>query len=67
MKNFLKLQLVELEDTTRLSASTLEMMKAEAQKLLQKDEVAEGAGKGSEEEAESRQEIQADSDQIQEG
>ncbi len=38
LEEFLETALVELEDTTRLSASTLEMMRLEAQRLLQKDE-----------------------------
>jgi N utilization substance protein A len=55
LEEFLETSLVELEDTTRLSAPTLEMMMVEARKLLQKDEeqeVQEGGG----EEAEAREE-----------
>jgi N utilization substance protein A len=66
LEEFLETSLVELEDTTRLSASTLEMMRSEAQQLLQKDAEA-GTGQGSEEQAESQQELQPDSDQIPEG
>ena len=66
LEEFLETLLVELEDTTRLSASTLETMRLEAQQLLQKD-ADEGSGEGSEEQAESQQELQPDSDQIQEG
>jgi len=42
------------------------MMRAEARKLLQKDE-KEDAAEGPAEEAESPGELQADSDQVQEG
>jgi N utilization substance protein A len=66
LEEFLETLLVELEDTTRLSASTLEMMKLEAQQLLQKD-AEEGAGQVSEEQAESQQELEPNSDQIREG
>jgi N utilization substance protein A len=67
LEEFLETLMVELEDTTRLSASTLEMMRFEAQQLLQKD-AEEGPGQGSEEQAESQQEeLQPDSDPIQEG
>ena len=52
LEEFLETSPVELEDTTRLSASTLEMMRTEARKLLQKDE-KEDAGEGPEEETES--------------
>jgi hypothetical protein len=41
-------------------------MRSEAQQLLQKDAEA-GTGQGSEEQAESQQELQPDSDQIPEG
>ncbi len=49
LEEFLETSLVELEDTTRLSASALEMMRFEAQGLLQKDE-EQGAEVGPEEE-----------------
>ncbi len=61
LEEFLETSPVELEDTTRLSASTLEMMRTEARKLLQKDE-KEDAGEGPEEETESAQELAADSE-----
>ncbi len=105
LEELLETSLVELEDTTRLSAATLETMMAEARKLLQKDEeqgvqegqqedeeqgVREGQQEDGEqgvreeqqedgeqevreeqreekEELEDRQEVQADSDQVQEG
>ena len=57
LEEFLETALVELEDTTRLSASTLEMMRFEAQRLLQKDE-DEGAGEGPGEQAEGEQELE---------
>src|SRR5208337_2545284 len=66
LEEFLETLLVELEDTTRLSASTLEMMRSEAQRLLQKDS-EEGAGQGSEEQAESQQDLEPNADQIPEG
>src|SRR5208337_3803108 len=65
LEEFLETSAVELEDTTRLSAPTLEMMRTEARKLLEKDE-DEGVGQGPEEEIESH-ESQADSGQVQEG
>jgi len=66
LEEFLETPLVELEDTTRLSASTLETMVAEARKLLQKDE-EESVAEASEEGAEKQQEVEADSDRMQEG
>jgi transcription termination/antitermination protein NusA len=54
LEEFLETSMVELEDTTRLSASTLEMMRSEAQRLLEKDG-DEGVGQGLEEQAEAEQ------------
>ena len=43
LEEFLDVPLLELEDTTRLSASTLEMMKTEARGLLRRDDTEQPA------------------------
>ncbi len=48
IEEFLETSLVELEDTTRLSASTLEMMSSEARKLLQRTDHAAPQAAGQE-------------------
>ena len=52
LEEFLETSLVELEDTTRLSASILDMMRFEAQRLLQKDEEQGVAGEPEEQDEE---------------
>jgi N utilization substance protein A len=63
LEEFLETSLVELEDTTRLSASTLEAMLAEARKLLQKDE-EQVVKEDRQEEIEERDELQKDEEQV---
>ena len=65
LEEFLDASLLELEDTTRMSASSLEVMKTEAQTLLQRDDEKRPVVAVAQE-AESQPETEAGSDHAEE-